>query len=99
MRARSRRRPTSPVRILRGPRGPEYKAPWNQIFNNARVYTPEDRAIQTPNSDTPYSFVVADLRTGPLVLSVPPSTRLRYGAPLTAVQFSAAAGYVLALLV
>src|SRR5262245_44092029 len=58
--------------------GPEYKAPWNQIFNNARVYTPEDRAIHTPNSDTPYSFVGADLRTEPLVLSVPAIGKGRY---------------------
>src|SRR5262245_43492230 len=58
--------------------GPEYKAPWNQIFNEARVYTPEDRAIQTPNSDTPYSFVGADLRTEPLVLSVPAVDKGRY---------------------
>ncbi len=50
---------------------PEFKAPWNTLFNNARVYTPEDKAIQTPNSDTPYSFVGADLRTEPLVLTVP----------------------------
>src|SRR5687767_498847 len=34
---------------------PEFKAPWNQVHNEARVYTPADRAIQTPNSDTPYS--------------------------------------------
>ena len=32
---------------------PEYKAPWNQIKNIPRVYTPEDRAVQSPNSDTP----------------------------------------------
>ena len=51
--------------------GKEYKAPWNQLYNSARVYTPEDRAIQTPNSDTPYSFVGADLRTEPLVIDVP----------------------------
>ena len=25
---------------------PEFKAPWNRIFNNARVYTPDDEAIQ-----------------------------------------------------
>jgi len=31
---------------------PEFKAPWNQIRNEPRVYTPEDVAIQTPNSDT-----------------------------------------------
>jgi hypothetical protein len=32
---------------------PEYKGGWNEIHNTARVYTPEDKAIQTPNSDTP----------------------------------------------
>ncbi len=32
---------------------PEYKAPWNELRNIPRVYTPEDKAIQTPNSDTP----------------------------------------------
>src|SRR5205814_4984526 len=41
---------------------PEFKAPWNQIRNIPRVYTPADTAIQTPNSDTPYSFVGMDLR-------------------------------------
>ena len=25
--------------------GPEFKAPWNTIVNNARVYTPDDKAI------------------------------------------------------
>jgi hypothetical protein len=37
----------------------------------ARVFTPQDKAIQTPNSDTPYSFLGADLRAEPLVISVP----------------------------
>jgi hypothetical protein len=58
--------------------GPEYKAPWNQIYNTARVYTPDDRAIQTPNSDTPYSYIGADLRAEPLVLSVPTVEQGRY---------------------
>jgi hypothetical protein len=58
--------------------GPEYKAPWNTLFNNARVYTPDDTAIQTPNSDTPYSYVGADLRTEPLVFTVPPIAGDRY---------------------
>jgi Protein of unknown function (DUF1254) len=51
---------------------PEFKAPWNQIRNIPRVYTPADTVIQTPNSDTPYSFVGMDLRAEPLVLTVPP---------------------------
>lgn len=58
--------------------GPEYKGAWNQIHNTARVYTPEDKAIQTPNSDTPYSFLGADLRAEPLVLSVPAVDAGRY---------------------
>lgn len=58
--------------------GGEYKASWNQIFNNARVYTPNDKAIQTPNSDTPYSYVGADLRAEPLVFSVPAVEKDRY---------------------
>jgi hypothetical protein len=45
----------------------EFKAPWNTLSNTARVFTPDDKAIQTPNSDTPYSFVGADLRAEPLV--------------------------------
>jgi hypothetical protein len=57
---------------------PEYKGGFNDIHNTARVYTPEDKAIQTPNSDTPYSFVGADLRTEPLVLTVPPIEQDRY---------------------
>ena len=57
---------------------PEYKGPWNQIWNSARVYTPADTAIQTPNSDTPYSFVGADLRSEPLVFTVPAMEKERY---------------------
>ncbi|MEX1059774.1 MAG: DUF1254 domain-containing protein [Methyloceanibacter sp.] len=59
-------------------KNPEYKGPWNQIVNVPRVYTPADTAIQTPNSDTPYSFVGMDLRAGPIVLTVPPIEKDRY---------------------
>src|SRR5271167_2169542 len=57
---------------------PEFKAPWNQLRNIPRVYTPEDRAIQTPNSDTPYSFIGMDLRVEPIVLTVPAIEKERY---------------------
>jgi hypothetical protein len=57
---------------------PEFKAPWNQIRNIPRVYTPEDKAIQTPNSDTPYSMIGMDLRAEPIVLTVPPIEKGRY---------------------
>lgn len=56
----------------------EYKAPWNVIRNIPRVYTPEDKAVQTPNSDTPYSMVGLDLRTEPIVLTIPPIENGRY---------------------
>lgn len=56
----------------------EYKAPYNELFNIPRVYTPEDRAIQTPNSDTPYSWIGLDLRTQPIVFTVPPIEQGRY---------------------
>jgi hypothetical protein len=58
---------------------PEYKAGWNEkVFNNARVFTPDDVAMQTPNSDTPYSQLGLDLRTEPMVLSVPAVEKGRY---------------------
>lgn len=57
---------------------PEYKGGWNEIHNTARVYTPDDKTIQTPNSDTPYSTLGADLRAEPLVLTVPPIEQDRY---------------------
>jgi hypothetical protein len=57
---------------------PNYKCPWNQINNNARVNTPQDRTVQTPNSDTPYSQLGLDLRAEPWVLTVPPIEKKRY---------------------
>jgi len=57
---------------------PEYKGPWNRLVNIPRVYTPADTAIQTPNSDTPYSFIGMDLRAEPIVLTVPPIEKDRY---------------------
>jgi hypothetical protein len=57
---------------------PEYKGSWNQMWNSARLFTPADTAIQTPNSDTLYSFIGADLRAEPLVLTVPAMEEERY---------------------
>jgi hypothetical protein len=56
----------------------EFKAHWNQLRNIPRVYTHEDRAIQTPNSDTPYSMLGLDLRAEPMVLTVPAIEKGRY---------------------
>jgi len=57
---------------------PEYKAPFNQIKNIPKVFTPEDKAVQTPNSDTPYSMLGMDLRAEPLILTVPAIEKNRY---------------------
>jgi hypothetical protein len=60
------------------PGNPQYKAPFNTIYNEARVFTWQDTAIPTPNSDTPYSMVWLDLRAEPVVLSVPDVHAGRY---------------------
>ncbi|MBS0642133.1 MAG: DUF1254 domain-containing protein [Proteobacteria bacterium] len=56
----------------------QWKAPFNTIYNEARVFTYKDTAIPTPNSDTPYSLLWADLRAEPLVLRVPEVEPGRY---------------------
>ncbi|MDB6133701.1 MAG: cell envelope protein [Verrucomicrobiales bacterium] len=60
------------------PGNPEFKGPLNQLVSMARLFTPEDKAVQTPNSDTPYSFFGADLRTEPMVITVPEVEKERY---------------------
>lgn len=59
-------------------KNPEFKAPWNHIRNIPRVFTPDDKAVQTPNSDTPYSMLGIDLRAEPVVLMVPEIDKERY---------------------
>jgi hypothetical protein len=56
----------------------QFKAPINQLHNEARVFTPKDTAISTPNSDTPYSMALLDLRAEPMVLCMPEIDRARY---------------------
>ena len=55
-----------------------YRAPFNELASVARVYTPVDTAVSTPNSDTPYSFVQFDLRAEPMVICVPAIDQNRY---------------------
>jgi hypothetical protein len=49
----------------------QWKAPYNEILNEHRVFTYKDTAVIGPNSDTPYSVLGMDLRAEPLVISVP----------------------------
>jgi hypothetical protein len=57
---------------------PDYKGPFNQMSCEARVYTPEDKTIVTPNSDTPYCMQWLDLRSEPQIISVPEMDAGRY---------------------
>jgi hypothetical protein len=57
----------------------QFRASFNVLASDHRVFTYQDTAVVTPNSDTPYSIVTMDLRAEPLVLSVPAHrTRLRF---------------------
>lgn len=57
---------------------PSYRGPINQIHSDHRVFTWKDSIIVTPNSDTPYSMLVMDLRAEPFVICVPAVERSRY---------------------
>jgi hypothetical protein len=61
-------------------KGSQFKAPFNQMISMHRVATPEDTAVVTPNSDTPYTTAWLDLRAEPMVISVPAVPKDRYYA-------------------
>lgn len=58
--------------------GGQYKGPLNAVHNVARVFTPDDTGVVTPNSDTPYSFLIMDLRAEPMVVTLPQVEPDRY---------------------
>ena len=76
------------------PTSSQFKAPFNQIKNEPRVYTYEDTAVVTANSDTPYSFVWMDLRAEPIVLSVPAAAKDRYISVMLADGHTYNYGYI-----
>jgi hypothetical protein len=57
---------------------PEYKGPLNQVSCDARLFTPEDKAVVTPNSDTPYCMFWVDIRNEPVVISLPEMEEERF---------------------
>jgi hypothetical protein len=58
--------------------GKDYKGPFNSLNSSRSVATPEDKFVVTPNSDTPYSFLWMDLRTEPVVITMPEIEPNRY---------------------
>jgi hypothetical protein len=72
----------------------QFKAPFNQIWNDSKTFTPKDTAIVTPNSDTPYSMVEMDLRAEPLVFCLPKVDKGRYFSVQLADLYSYNVGYM-----
>ena len=50
---------------------PKYMGPLNFLACSARLLTPEDKTIVSPNSDTPECYMWGDLRKEPVVITVP----------------------------
>lgn len=50
---------------------PDYKGPFNKVACEARLFTPNDKAVVTPNADTPYCMYWMDIRAEPVILSTP----------------------------
>lgn len=55
------------------PSFPGYVGGFNRFRHYSRGFTPADKDIVTPSNDTPYSWAWLDLRTEPMVVSVPAS--------------------------
>ena len=72
----------------------QFKAPFNQIWNDSKTFTPKDTAIVTPNADTPYSMVEMDLRAEPLVFCLPRVDKGRYYSVQLADMYSYNVGYM-----
>jgi hypothetical protein len=72
----------------------QFKAPFNQIWNDSKTFTPKDTAIVTPNADTPYSLVELDLRAEPVVFCLPKVDKGRYYSVQLADLYSYNVGYM-----
>jgi hypothetical protein len=72
----------------------QFKAPFNELFSEARVFSYKDTAIVTPNSDTPYSLVQMDLRAEPIVICVPAVEKSRYYSVQLIDMYSFNYGYI-----
>jgi hypothetical protein len=56
----------------------DFKGPWNHVHHDAPVQAASRARTPMPNLDVTWSYLGADLRTEPLVLTVPPIDRGRY---------------------
>jgi hypothetical protein len=72
----------------------QYKGAFNTIVSDAQTFTYKATAIVTPNADTPYSLLQADLRAEPIVLSVPEIEKDRYYSVQLSDMYSFNYGYI-----
>ena len=75
-------------------RSGQFKAPFNQIKHDGRVWTHKDKAEDFPSVDTARSMVWMDLRAEPVVLSVPAIDPQRYYAVMLRDGSNAIYGYI-----
>lgn len=73
---------------------PNFKAPINQLYNEAHTFTPADTGVVTPNSDTPYSFDWMDLRAEPMVICIPEIEKDRYYSVMLTSLYTYNFGYL-----
>jgi hypothetical protein len=57
---------------------PQYKGPFNTVVSDSHAFTAKDTNVITPNLDTPYSVLQADLRAEPVVFCIPDVPKERY---------------------
>ena len=82
------------VNFALDPRSPEFKAPLNQIHHSRSLADPNDRSVVAMNVDTPYSYAWLDLRSGPVVLTMPPHSPERYMSAQIVDLYTYIVGYV-----
>lgn len=75
-------------------KSPNFKAPINQLYNEARTFTPADTGVVTPNADTPYSFDWMDLRAEPMVVCIPEIEKDRYYSVMLTSLYTYNFGYL-----
>lgn len=82
------------VNFALDPTSPEFKAPLNQISHSRRIADPSDLSVVNLNVDTPYSYAWLDLRTGPVLITMPPHGADRYMSAQLFDTYSYIVGYV-----
>ncbi len=82
------------ARYALDPTSPEFKAPVNAFGHARRLADPSDRSIVAMNVDTPYSYAWLDLRSEPVILTIPPFEADRYVSAMLVDLATYIVGYV-----